>query len=72
MSKWQDLYNIDRVEFTRKIKKMSMIELLNAVDDIVQIDMLHLSADAWIDDTKDAVYHRCMAELRRKSKKGDI
>lgn len=69
MSKWNDLYNIDKGDFLQKIKEMNTVELLNAVDEIIQIDMLHLPIDTWIDDPKYAVYHRCIHELRRKIKK---
>lgn len=69
MSKWNDLYNIDRSEFSQKIKEMNTVELLNAIDEIIQIDMLHLPLGTWIDHPKYAAYHRCVHELRRKIKK---
>lgn len=71
MSKWNDLYNIGKGDFSQKIKEMNTVELLNAVDEIIQIDMLHLSSDTWIDDPKYAAYHRCIHELRRKIKKNN-
>lgn len=69
MSKWNDLYSIDKSNFSQKIKEMTVVELLNAIDEIIQIDLLHLSLDTWIDDPRYAAYHRCIHELRRKIKK---
>lgn len=62
----KNLYDTDIEACKEKIKKMSGSELIEALDDTIQFDILHISNADWIRNKDSALYRSIVAELRKR------
>lgn len=62
----KDLHDTDPAACTKTLKQMSGSELLEALDDTIQFDLLHKSNPDWIKDPNGALYRKIIAELQHR------